>query len=52
MPYKLIGYAVWRGAKWYLRRRYGNTPRKLVAGGVVTLAVAGAIIAQRQSGSN
>lgn len=38
-PYRLLGYVVWRGAKWYLRRRLPAT-RKLAVGG---LAAAGAL---------
>jgi hypothetical protein len=37
--YKLLGFAVWTGAKWYLRRRL-PAPRKVVLSG---LAVAGAL---------
>jgi hypothetical protein len=49
MGYKILGYAVWRGAKWYLRRRYGDRPRKVLAGTVVGLALAaGAVAAARQ----
>ncbi len=45
MGYKLLGLAVWRGARWFLRRRYA-THLKLAAGlaviaGVVGLAVKG-----------
>jgi hypothetical protein len=50
MGYKLLGYLVWRDGKWYLRRRYGHVARKLLAGGIVALVVAGALVAQRQSG--
>jgi hypothetical protein len=49
MGYKLLGYAVWQGGKWYIRRRYGDTPRKLMAGGIVLLVIAGALVAQRQN---
>ncbi|MGI8593998.1 MAG: hypothetical protein ACR2ML_06470 [Solirubrobacteraceae bacterium] len=54
MGYKLLGVAVWRGAKWYLRRRYGGTPRKVAAGVVVAGALAaGLAAAARQTrGSN
>jgi hypothetical protein len=52
MGYKLLGYAVWQGGKWYLRRRYGSAPRKLIAGGIVTLVIAGALVAQRQNSGN
>jgi hypothetical protein len=48
--YKLIGFAVWQGGKWYLRRRL---PSKRVvalsaAGGLSALAVAG-LLARRAS---
>jgi len=31
--YKLLGYAVWHGGKWYLRRRLPS-PRILVTAGL------------------
>jgi hypothetical protein len=46
--YKLLGFAVWRGGKWYLRKR-GPSRRKLVlvgAGGV-TAAAGVAVLARR-----
>jgi hypothetical protein len=49
--YRLLGYVVWRGAKWYLRRRLPST-RKLVLTGVAaaaTLTAAG-VLARRLSG--
>ncbi len=50
MGYKLLGFAVWKGAKWYLRRRYGDKPRKIAAAGVVGVAIAaGVVIAGRQA---
>jgi hypothetical protein len=52
MGYKVLGYAVWQGGKWYLRRRYGGTPRKLLAGGMVALVIGGALVAQRQASSS
>ena len=53
MGYKLLGFAVWHGAKWYLRRRYGDKPRKLLAGAVVGGAVlTGAAMAARQGRSD
>jgi hypothetical protein len=46
--YKLLGFAVWQGGKWYLRRRLPS--RRALAlsglGGVSALAVAG-LIARR-----
>jgi hypothetical protein len=38
MFYKALGYAVWKGAKWYVGRRL--PPRKLIVGGAVALGVA------------
>ncbi|HEY5317476.1 MAG TPA: hypothetical protein VIJ20_05815 [Solirubrobacteraceae bacterium] len=49
MKYKFLGFAVWNGARWYLRRRYGGTPRKLLAAGVVAAVVGGTAFAQRRS---
>lgn len=48
MGYKLLGMAVWNGAKIFLRRKYGRTyvPKPLLAGLVVVLA-AGAGLAAR-----
>jgi hypothetical protein len=49
--YKLLGLVVWRGGKWYLRRRVPST-RKLVLVGVggVTAAAGAAVLVRRLSG--
>ena len=40
MGYKLLGFVVWKGGRWYLRRRVGAAAsRKGVAAGVVGLAI-------------
>ena len=46
MGYKLLGIVTWKGAKWFLRRRYGAamTPKPVLAGALV-LAVAGVALA-------
>jgi len=46
--YKLIGYLVWRGGKWYLRRRLPSTRTVVLAGftGASVIAV-GALLARR-----
>ena len=49
MKYKVLGFAVWNGARWYLRRRYGDASRKLLAGGVVAAVAAGTVVAQRRA---
>lgn len=49
--YKLLGFVVWRGARWYVRRRVRSvrTVALVVVGGVAALAVAG-VIAKRAAG--
>ncbi|HME05329.1 MAG TPA: hypothetical protein VKG38_20060 [Solirubrobacteraceae bacterium] len=51
--YKILGYVVWRGGKWYLRRRLSPVPLMAVgavaAAGVAT-AVGGVLIARRVAG--
>jgi len=51
MAYKLLGMAVWKGAKLFLRRRYGRTyaPKPLLAGGLVALALGVLLIARKSS---
>ena len=50
MAYKLLGMAVWKVAKLFLRRKYGSyTPgRPLIAGGVVAIALGALLFAQRR----
>jgi hypothetical protein len=49
--YKVVGYVVWKGGKWYLRRRLPPARtlalRGLVAGGALTAAV---LLARRATG--
>jgi hypothetical protein len=54
MFYRLLGLAVWKGAKLLLRQKYGSlyAPKALVAGGVLA-AVAGAVaLVLRRDGSD
>jgi hypothetical protein len=46
--YKLLGYVVWRGGKWYLRRHLPS-PRKvtLAVGAGVSAGLAAAVLARR-----
>jgi uncharacterized membrane protein YhfC len=46
--YQLVGFVVWKGAAWYLRRRYGGAPKKLAAGAVVVAVVAALVFALRR----
>ena len=51
MQYRALGFIVWKGAKWFLRRKLGGAPMKVAAGGVVGLALgAGLLIFQRRNG--
>ena len=38
MLYKALGFAVWKGAKWYVGRKL--PPRRLLIGGALALGVA------------
>lgn len=49
MGYKILGFAVWQGSKWYVRRRTGGVKAKLALAGLGALAVAGVAAAGRQS---
>jgi hypothetical protein len=53
MGYKLLGMAVWKGGKLFLRRRYGSTmaPKPLLAGGVL-LVIAAIVLAARGRGGD
>ena len=54
MGYKVLGYAVWQGVKWYLRGRAPGASRKPSARTMAIAAAAGgalivgAVIAQKQ----
>jgi hypothetical protein len=48
MGYKLLGFVVWQGARWYLRRRFAGATRKLALAALGGALVAGvAVGAQR-----
>jgi hypothetical protein len=49
--YSILGYAVWQGARWYLRRRLPSRRRLALtgAGALATLTVAAAL-ARRLNG--
>lgn len=51
MGYKLLGFVVWHGAKWYARRRIGALRGKIAVIGVGAAVVAGAAAAGRQAAS-
>ena len=49
MFYKVLGMLVWKGAKVFLRRKYGRTylPKPVFAGGLAAIGVAVALLARR-----
>ena len=52
MGYKILGYVVWNGAKWFLRNRKPGRGVKLTLAAGAGLAVAGgaaAVVAQRRA---
>ncbi|HXD65531.1 MAG TPA: hypothetical protein VNV17_12995 [Solirubrobacteraceae bacterium] len=51
MGYKILGFAVWQGTKWYLRQRTGGAKTKLALAGVGALVLAGVAVAGRQAAS-
>jgi hypothetical protein len=46
--YQLLGVAVWKFVVGTLRRRYGGAPKKLAAGAVLAVVVAGLVLALRR----
>ncbi len=48
MGYKLLGYLVWQGGKWYARRRLRGARRTVVISAVVALVLVVALGASRQ----
>jgi hypothetical protein len=49
--YKLLGFAVWRGGKWYLRKRIPSRRKLLVAAAGGASALAGATVLARRATS-
>jgi hypothetical protein len=44
MRYKLLGFVVWQGARWYARRRISRlVPSRRVAAGALVAGVVGAV---------
>jgi hypothetical protein len=47
MGYKVLGFAVWQGGKWYLRRRLHGTGQKVMIAAAAGGALAGGFALQR-----
>ena len=52
MGYKVLGFVVWQGSKWYLRRRISGARAKVAIAGVGAAVVAGVLVAGRQAASS
>jgi hypothetical protein len=52
MGYKLLGFAVWQGSKWYVRRRLSGARTKVAIAGLGVAIVAGVLVAGRQATSS
>jgi hypothetical protein len=48
MRYKVTGFVVWHGTRRYLRRRLGETTKRVGAAAVVGTGIGLAVLAQRQ----
>ena len=46
--YKLLGFVVWQGGKWYARRKLSGNTSKLAVGGLGAAVVAALIVGGRQ----
>jgi hypothetical protein len=51
MGYKILGYAVWNGVKFYLSLRYSRRKR-LAAAGLVGVAVVGLAVASTRKATS
>jgi len=49
MAYKVLGFVVWQGSRWYLRRRLQGVGRKAAIAGASAAVVAGVVLAGRQA---
>jgi hypothetical protein len=49
MGYKVLGYMVWQGSKWYFRQKMPGSAPKLAIAGIAGAALAGgALVIQRR----
>lgn len=52
MGYKVLGFAVWQGGKWYLRRRMPGHVGTAAIGALAAAVIGGMVAVQRQHGSD
>ena len=51
MGYKVLGFVVWQGGKWWVRRKMSGAPAKAAMAGVGAAVLGGAVLAGRQARS-
>lgn len=51
MGYKLLGFVVWRGGKWYMRHRVSDLRMKLTMAVLGTFVVGAVIVERRHQNS-
>jgi hypothetical protein len=49
MGYKVLGFVVWQGGKWWAKRKLSGAPAKLAIAGLGAAVVAGVLVAGRQA---
>ena len=52
MGYKLLGFVVWQGSKWYVRRRMSGVRGKIAVAAVSAAVIGGVVLAGRQAASS
>jgi hypothetical protein len=53
MGYKILGYVVWNGGRWYVKRRFGVlASRRAAAVGIVGVAVAALVLGGTRKSSS
>jgi len=50
LGYEALGFTVWHGARWYVRRRFGHWPRRIFLAALVGAGVAVAAESARRHG--
>jgi hypothetical protein len=52
MRYKILGFVIWQGTKWYLRHGLGVSRRKVALAAISAAVVAGVVVAGRHAGNS
>jgi hypothetical protein len=52
MGYKILGFVVWQGTKWYLRQQLGVSRRKVALAAISAAVMAGVLLAGRHTANS